>query len=120
MKILVVKESLRGKTAPHCASCALSAGIRPESVLIVSCYPVYMFPASGQLHRLIEQIEANYKFYRQNHFCNFLQKQTGWILQMVGAMLAIPGVQKKMKGKMSTYNYPALEKAVERVMQEQK
>ena len=50
-------------------------------------------------------MKADHKFYKANGIYDFPQKQKKRILQMklVGAMLAVPAVQKKMKGQMSQY-----------------
>ena len=48
-------------------------------------------------------MKADHKFYKTHGIYDFPQKQVGRILQMrlVGALMAIPAVQKKAKGKMS-------------------
>ncbi len=50
-------------------------------------------------------MKADHKFYKEHGIYDFPQKQKKRILQMklVGAMLAIPSVQKKMKGQMNQY-----------------
>ena len=50
-------------------------------------------------------MKADHKFYKKHGIYDFPQKQKKRILQMklVGAMLAVPSVQKKMKGQMNQY-----------------
>ena len=50
-------------------------------------------------------MKADHKFYKQNGIYDFPQKQKKRILQMklVGTLIAIPSVQKKMKGQMTQY-----------------
>ena len=60
-------------------------------------------------------MKADHKFYKTHGIYDFPQKQKKRILQMklVGAMLAIPSVQKKMKGQMNRYIIGLYEKIVE-------
>lgn len=60
-------------------------------------------------------MKADHKFYKTHGIYDFPQKQKKRILQMklVGAMLAIPSVQKKMKGQMNRYIIGPYEKIVE-------
>ena len=48
-------------------------------------------------------MKADHKFYKQQGIYDFPQKQKKRILQMklVGAMLAVPSIQKQAKGKMT-------------------
>ena len=60
-------------------------------------------------------MKADHKFYKEHGIYDFPQKQKKRILQMkmVGAMLAVPSVQKKMKGQMNQYIIGPYEKVVE-------
>lgn len=60
-------------------------------------------------------MKADHKFYKEHGIYDFPQKQKKRILQMklVGAMLAIPSVQRKMKGHMNQYIIGPYEKVVE-------
>ena len=60
-------------------------------------------------------MKADHKFYKEHGIYDFPQKQKKRILQMklVGAMLAIPSVQKKMKGQMNQYIIGPYEKVVQ-------
>ena len=60
-------------------------------------------------------MKADHKFYKENGIYDFPQKQKGRILQMklVGAMMAIPSVQKKLRGQMSRYIIAPYQKVVE-------
>lgn len=62
-------------------------------------------------------MKADHKFYKEHGIYDFPQKQKKRILQMkfVGAMLAIPSVQKKMKGQMNQYITGPYIKVVEQV-----
>ncbi len=48
-------------------------------------------------------MKADHKFYKENDIYDFPQKQVGriWLMRIVGAMMAVPSVQKKMKGQMN-------------------
>ena len=50
-------------------------------------------------------MKADHKFYKEHGIYDFPQKQKKRILQMklVGALLALPSIQKKMKGQMNQY-----------------
>lgn len=65
-------------------------------------------------------MKADHKFYKQNGIYDFPQKEKKRILQMklVGAMLGIPSVQKKMKGQMNQYIIAPYEKVVEKALEE--
>ena len=60
-------------------------------------------------------MKADHRFYKAHGIYDFPQKQKKRILQMklVGAMLAVPAVQKKMKGQMSRYIIGPYQKVVE-------
>ncbi len=60
-------------------------------------------------------MKADHKFYKQHGIYDFPQKQKGKILQMklVGALISMPSVQKKMKGKMTDYIIGPYRKVVE-------
>ena len=60
-------------------------------------------------------MKADHRFYKTHGIYDFPQKQRKRILQMqlVGALIAIPSVQKKMKGQMNSYIIGPYEKAVE-------
>lgn len=60
-------------------------------------------------------MKADHKFYKAHGIYDFPQKQKKRILQMklVGAMLAVPSVQKKIKGQMNQYIIGPYEKVVE-------
>ncbi len=64
-------------------------------------------------------MKADHKFYKQNGIYDFPQKQKKRILQMklVGTLIAIPSVQKKMKGQMTQYIIGPYEKVVEAAKQ---
>ena len=59
-------------------------------------------------------MKADHKFYKEHGIYDFPQKQKKRILQMklVGALIAIPSVQKKMKGQMNQYIIGPYEKVV--------
>lgn len=59
-------------------------------------------------------MKADHKFYKENGIYDFPQKQKKRILQMklVGALIAVPSVQKKMKGQMNRYIIGPYEKVV--------
>lgn len=60
-------------------------------------------------------MKADHKFYKTHGIYDFPQKQKKRILQMklVGAMISIPSVQKKMKGQMNQYIIGPYQKVVE-------
>ena len=64
-------------------------------------------------------MKADHKFYKANGIYDFPQKQKKRILQMklVGTLIAIPSVQKKMKGKMNKYIIEPYKKVVEQAKQ---
>ena len=67
-------------------------------------------------------MKADHKFYKQHGIYDFPQKQKGRILQMklVGALISVPSVQKKMKGKMSDYIIGPYRKVVEQASNPEK
>lgn len=67
-------------------------------------------------------MKADHKFYKEHGIYDFPQKQKKRILQMklVGAMLAVPSVQKKMKGQMNQHIIGPYEKVVEQAEKERK
>ena len=64
-------------------------------------------------------MKADHKFYKANGIYDFPQKQKKRILQMklVGTLIAIPSVQKKMKGQMNKYIIEPYKKVVEQAKQ---
>lgn len=60
-------------------------------------------------------MKADHQFYKKHGIYDFPQKQKGTILKMklVGAMLAVPSVKKKMKGQMDKYMIMPYEKVIE-------
>lgn len=60
-------------------------------------------------------MKADHKFYKEHGIYDFPQKQKGKILQMklVGVLISIPSVQKKMKGQLSDYIIGPYRKVVE-------
>ena len=60
-------------------------------------------------------MKADHKFYKAHGIYDFPQKQKKRILQMklVGALLAVPAVQKKAKGKMTEAMVGPYRKVVE-------
>ena len=64
-------------------------------------------------------MKADHRFYKKHGIYDFPQKQKKRILQMklIGALIAIPSVQKKMKGKMNTYIIEPYKKVVEETKQ---
>lgn len=67
-------------------------------------------------------MKADHKFYKQHGIYDFPQKQKKRILQMklVGSLIAIPSVQKKMKGQMNQYIIGPYQKVVEQAAQSSK
>lgn len=59
-------------------------------------------------------MKADHKFYKEHGIYDFPQKEKARIFQMkmVGAMMAIPSVQRKMKGQMSQYIIAPYKKVV--------
>lgn len=60
-------------------------------------------------------MKADHRFYKAHGIYDFPQKQKKRILQMklVGALLAIPSIQKKMKGQMNQYIIGPYQKVVD-------
>lgn len=67
-------------------------------------------------------MKADHKFYQQHGIYDFPQKQKKRILQMklVGSLIAIPSVQKKMKGQMNQYIIGPYQKVVEQAKNNRK
>lgn len=67
-------------------------------------------------------MKADHKFYKEHGIYDFPQKQKKRILQMklVGTLIAIPSVQKKMKGQMNQYIIGPYVKVVEEAGKEHK
>ena len=65
-------------------------------------------------------MKADHKFYKDHGIYDFPQKQKKRILQMkvVGTLIAIPSVQKKMKGQMNQYIIGPYQKVVEQAGKE--
>ena len=65
-------------------------------------------------------MKADHKFYKAHGIYDFPQKQKKRILQMklVGALVAIPSVQKKMKGQMNQYIIGPYQKVVDQAEQQ--
>lgn len=60
-------------------------------------------------------MKANHQFYKQHGVYDFPQKQKKRIIQMklVGSLIAMPAVQRKIKGRMTEYMVAPYKKAVE-------
>ncbi len=60
-------------------------------------------------------MKADHKFYKANGIYDFPQKQKKRILQikLVGALISIPSVQRKMKGQMNQYIIGPYEKVIQ-------
>ena len=60
-------------------------------------------------------MKADHKFYKEHGIYDFPQKQKKRILQMklIGSLLAVPAVQKKMKGQMTDYMVAPYQKVVD-------
>lgn len=67
-------------------------------------------------------MKADHKFYQQHGIYDFPHKQKKRILQMklVGSLVAIPSVQKKMKGQMNQYIIGPYQKVVEQAKNNRK
>lgn len=67
-------------------------------------------------------MKADHKFYKQHGIYDFPQKQKKRILQMklVGALISVPSVQKKMKGQMNSYIIEPYRKVVEKAKEKNK
>lgn len=72
-------------------------------------------PMQADIYVMQGMMKADHKFYKAHGIYDFPQKQKKRILQMklVGAMLAVPSVQKKIKGQMNQYIIGPYEKVVE-------
>ena len=60
-------------------------------------------------------MKADHRFYKEHGIYDFPQKQKKRILQMklIGAMMAVPSVQRKLKGQMGLYIIGPYEKVIE-------
>lgn len=60
-------------------------------------------------------MKADHKFYKEHGIYDFPQKQKKriWQMKLVGSLIAIPSVQKKMKGQMDQYIIAPYAKVVE-------
>ena len=60
-------------------------------------------------------MKADHRFYKEHGIYDFPQKQKKRILQMklMGAMMAVPSVQRKLKGQMNQYIIGPYEKVIE-------
>ena len=60
-------------------------------------------------------MKADHKFYKEHGIYDFPQKQRKRILQMklIGALMAVPSVQRKMSGQMNHYIIGPYERVVE-------
>ncbi len=60
-------------------------------------------------------MKADHKYYKATGVYDFPQKKPGKILQMklIGAMMAVPSVQKKMKSQMNKYIIAPYQKVIE-------
>ena len=65
-------------------------------------------------------MKADHKFYKENGIYDFPQKQRARVLQMklVGAMMAIPSIRRKMRGKLTGYIIMPYKKIVEEARKE--
>lgn len=61
-------------------------------------------------------MKADHKFYKKNGIYDFPQKQVKriWQMKLVGALMSVPSVQKKMKGQMSKYIIGPYQKVIEK------
>ena len=64
-------------------------------------------------------MKADHKFYKEHGIYDFPQKQKKriWQMKLVGALMAIPSMQKKAKGKMAQSMIAPYQKIVERAKQ---
>ena len=62
-----------------------------------------------------DMMKADHRFYKEHGIYDFPQKQRKRILQMklVGALISIPSIQKKMKGQMNRYIIGPYQKVIE-------
>ncbi len=74
------------------------------------------------LYLMQGMMQADHKFYKEHGIYDFPQKQKKRILQMklVGALISIPSVQKKMKGQMNQYIIGPYQKVVEQAANSRK
>lgn len=61
-------------------------------------------------------MKADHKYYKKHNIYDFPQKQIGRMLQMklVGSLMSIPSVQKKMRGKMNQYILMPYKKVIDK------
>ena len=59
-------------------------------------------------------MKADHKFYKQHGIYDFPQKKLGtiWKMRFVGALMAVPAIQKKAKGKMTEAMVAPYEKVI--------
>ena len=64
-------------------------------------------------------MKADHKFYKAHGIYDFPQKQKKriWQMRLVGAMLAVPSIQKKAKGKMTEAMVAPYQKVIEQARQ---
>ena len=62
-------------------------------------------------------MKADHKFYKAHGIYDFPQKQVGriWQMRLVGALMAIPSIQKKAKGKMTEAMIAPYQKVIDQV-----
>lgn len=92
------------------------------------CRPANFYGVGGMkifrdlIYIMQGMMKADHKFYKEHGIYDFPQKQRKRILQMklVGALTAIPSVQKKMKGQMNQYIIGPYQKVVEEAYKENK
>ena len=67
-------------------------------------------------------MKADHKFYKEHGIYDFPQKQKGKLLQMklIGALMAMPSAQKKMKGKTSQFIVGPYQKLIESTVPSEK
>ena len=65
-------------------------------------------------------MKADHKYYKEHGIYDFPQKQKGTILKMklAGALLSVPSVQKKMKGKLGNMIVGPYQKVIEEAQPE--
>ena len=64
-------------------------------------------------------MKADHKFYKEHGIYDFPQKQKKriWQMRLVGALMAVPSIQRKAKGKMTEAMIGPYEKVVEQAKQ---
>ena len=60
-------------------------------------------------------MKADHKFYKEHGIYDFPQKQKKriWQMRLVGALMAVPSIQKQAKGKMTEAMIAPYEKVIE-------